>query len=788
MNKLILLLIAFLCFFSCKTEGDQSKHKSVIDILGRASPIQLERNEKTILLEDYFLDVTRIEEVQTLKGISASLSEDKKELKLLARSNIALLSEMIVKTKDRTYSFLLKAPQKKTTQLVLKDNGYKKVQVKGEMNNWNPNQSSFTKSGDSWKTTFVLNPGDYQYIFVVDDGKELLDPENEMKLANGFGGFNSLLRIPKPDPSKIPYLRTKSFEGNKVVLQKRNLIKDVFVFVENQRVETEEKDDQIIFSIPPKFKSLDRSFVRVWSYNDAGMSNDLLIPLKNGLPVKEAAELNRHDKEAQIMYFTLLDRFNNGNKKNDAPVNDKRLLPVANYQGGDIAGITAKIKDGYFEKLGINALWLSPITQNPATAFQEFPEPKRFYSGYHGYWPISSSKIDHRFGTDEDLHQLVKTAHENDINILLDYVCNHVHKDHPIYKKHPEWGTILDLPDGRKNIRIWDEHRLTTWFDTFLPTLDLSNPEVVDLQTDSTLYWVKKFNLDGFRHDATKHIPEIFWRTLTRKLKQQIMLPENRSLYQIGETYGSRDLIQSYIGSGMLDSQFDFNMYFAAREVFAKKETSFEQLANAMQETFNYYGHHSTMGYISGNHDAPRFISYASGALRFDENDREAGFTRDIQVKDSIGYKRLQQLHAYNLMIPGVPVIFYGDEIGMPGAGDPDNRRMMRFDSLNEKEQETREIVQSLAEFRRNRMSMIYGDTEILHQDKETFVFARYYFDEITIAVFNKSNEEKTISVDFPKRFNGHLLKAHFDTRFMRADTNIEFTLKPSSFDIITEK
>ena len=781
-------MLSFLCCLSCNQEQPISSTSSVVDIIGRATPIQLVEGENKILLEDYFLEVNRIEEIQTIAGLRNSLSEDKKELTLFVEAGMPLLSEMLVKIKAQNYSFLLKAPQKKRMIIAIKDDGYKKVQVKGEMNNWNPNESSFTRNGDYWETTFLLNAGDYQYIFVIDESKELLDPENEVKVANGFGGFNSLLRIPKPDPTQIPYLLTESFEGNKVFLQKKNAVKEVFVFVENQRIATEEKDDQIIFTIPPKYNSLERSFVRVWSYNDAGLSNDLLIPLDNGVPISKAAQLNRHDKEAQIMYFTLLDRFNNGNKKNDAPVNDKRLLPVANYYGGDIAGITAKIKDGYFEKLGINALWLSPITQNPETAFQEFPEPNRFYTGYHGYWPISSSKIDHRFGTDEEFHELVKTAHENGINVLLDYVCNHVHEDHPIYKKHPEWGTILNLPDGRKNIRIWDEHRLTTWFDTFLPTLDLSNPMVVDLQTDSTIYWVKKFHLDGFRHDATKHIPELFWRTLTRKLKKEIMLPEKRSLYQIGETYGSRDLIQSYIGSGMLDSQFDFNMYFAAREVFAKKETSFDQLANAMQETFNYYGHHSSMGYISGNHDAPRFITYASGALRFDENDREAGFARDIQVKDPIGYKRLELLHAYNMMIPGVPVIFYGDEIGMPGAGDPDNRRMMRFDSLNKNEEETREKVQQLADLRRNRLSMIYGDTEILHQDKETFIFARYYFDEMTIAVFNKSKDEKVISIDFPKRYNGQLYKSHFGTSFERKNTNLKIKIKATSFDIITEK
>ena len=157
---------------------------------------------------------------------------------------------------------------------------------------------------------------------------------------------------------------------------------------------------------------------------------------------------------------------------------------------------------------------------------------KTKFSGYHGYWPIASSKVDTRFGTNQELKQVVEAAHEHNINVLLDYVANHVHEQHPLYIQHPEYATSLYLPDGTMNVEKWDEYRLTTWFDTFLPTLDFSNPIVVDLMTDSALYWIKEFKLDGFRHDACKHINEEFWRTLTLKLKKQF---NGKMPYQIGE-------------------------------------------------------------------------------------------------------------------------------------------------------------------------------------------------------------------------------------------------------------
>ena len=112
------------------------------------------------------------------------------------------------------------------------------------------------------------------------------------------------------------------------------------------------------------------------------------------------------------------------------------------------------------------------------------------------------------------------------------------------------------------DIELWDDERLTTWFDEHIPTLDLERPEVCGPMTDSALYWVAEYDLDGFRHDACKHIPENYWRMLTRKMKQRF---PDRDLWQIGETYGSPELIGSYVRSGMIDAQFDFNVYQIGR-------------------------------------------------------------------------------------------------------------------------------------------------------------------------------------------------------------------------------
>ncbi len=777
---------------ACSSDKDEPNDlpKMVHDkaeLINYGTPVKLNYNKTEILLEDYFMDVSRIDSVFVADGMAFELSPDKKKLTIENKGFAEPLSELNIYIEGLPYSILMVTSNKRTAQITLKDNGYKKVQIKGEMNAWNPATAIMQKNGDTWMYDFSLSPGRYQYLFVV-DGKDMLDPANETKVSNGSGGMNSLLELQKPDPKRLPGLFTKEQKSNSVIIGYKNRPTEIFTFWENYRVPSRFlANAQIEVDIPPEAKDKKRSHIRIYSYNEVGVGNDLMIPLENGKPLSTTKTITRADKEAQIMYFTLVDRFHNGNEKNDDPVVDKRVQPQANYQGGDLAGITKKIKDGYFKKLNINAIWLSPITQNPLEAFQEYPEPKRYYTGYHGYWPVSSSKVDHRFGTEAEMKGMVDAAHGNDINILLDYVCNHVHIQHPIYKNNPDAVTRLDLPGGRKNIRIWEEQRLTTWFDTFIPSLDLSDPKMIDLQTDSTMYWIKKYNLDGFRHDATKHIPEAFWRTLTRKLKEEVMIPQNKSLYQIGETYGSRDLIASYIGTGMLDSQFDFNIYFDSRDVFLNEDRSFEKLANSLDETFTYYGFHHTMGNMTGNHDQPRFISYAGGDLKFGENDREAGWNRKVGVGDPSGYSKLSSMTALMMTLPGVPVIFYGDEIGMPGANDPDNRRMMRFEGWSDLERATFDKAVKMTSIRRNSLPLIYGDFEILHIDKDVMAFARPYFDQLAVVAFNKGKTDASIVCQLPERFSKTQLKTNFDGRVNKEGQKLTIDIPKYGFEILTQ-
>ncbi|MEI7725852.1 MAG: alpha-amylase family glycosyl hydrolase, partial [Bacteroidota bacterium] len=465
---------------------------------------------------------------------------------------------------------------------------------------------------------------------------------------------------------------------------------------------------------------------------------------------------------------------------------DKEIDPKVNYMGGDLAGITREIEDGYFSNLGINTLWISPITQNPLIGYNEYPAPHRKFSGYHGYWPITLTTVDTRFGNADEFHKLVNEAHSNNINIILDFVSHHVHQEYPVLKAHPDWITPIDLPGNRKNLRLWDEQRLTTWFDVFLPTFDLTKPEVANMVSDSAVFWIREYKLDGMRHDAAKHVPENYWRMLTQKLNQHVNIPEKRSVYQIGETFGSRELIGSYINPGLLDAQFEFNLYWDVKMAFASDNTSFRDLNYSLQQSFSYYGEHNLMGNITGNQDMSRFISYASGALSFTEDDREAGWKRDIQVKDTVGYRKLASLEAFNMTIPGIPIIYYGDEVGMAGAADPDNRRMMQFDSLNKHEQYLKAITSKLAHLRNSNLALIYGDFTTLKVNEKVYVYLRSYFDKAVIVIFNKDKSSRKVEFDLPNRFMSATFLAQFGNKFVVENGKVSLELPGNSFEILT--
>ncbi|WP_448539202.1 alpha-amylase family glycosyl hydrolase [Schleiferia thermophila] len=735
---------------SCSRQFDDFEASREQAFIYPFTPIRLNIDTTLVYIDDYF-PLIEVDSVRVPAPLGQLFQKENRELHLFGNLKEAIGVAEFFTEKGKFDIPIFRSDKVKLTYVLPPSIQFKRsIAIKGTFNSWNTLANPFELVDGNYQTTIVADPGKYEYVLVV-DGREMIDPENPDTVSNGMGGFNSVLDIRSDLADSCSWVEAVGYNKGKITIRSLREGQKVIAFFNNQKIPEQfikKYPEHVDIVFPLASVSFPRSWLRVYSFSEGCRNNEIWIPLAEGNPVSHYGQLTKNDWHASIWYFLMVDRFFNGNPSNDQKVEDPEVLPIANYMGGDLEGIRRKIADGYFDSLGVNAIWLSPITQNPAGAYGLWDKGgvKTKFSGYHGYWPVSNVRVDHRFGTAEELNALLNEGHKRGYRFVLDYVANHVHQEHPIYQQNPDWATSLYLPDGSLNTERWDDYRLTTWFDVFLPTLDQTRPEIVEPMTDSALVWVKDYGFDGFRHDATKHIDELYWRTLTKKIKTlERVKQQGDKIYQIGETYGSPELIASYISSGMLDAQFDFNLYDASIRYFATgQEADLQKLLTTLNTSLKTYGMHHLMGNITGNQDRPRFISLASGDVRFDEDTKLAGYTRIIGKPKEIAYKKLQLLMAFTMAMPGIPIIYYGDEIGMPGANDPDNRRMMKFDDWDSDEKNTFKTSQNLIALRKKLLPLIYGTTKVYTAD-DLLVIERNYLGKKISVYINNTSEEKII-------------------------------------------
>lgn len=687
----------------------------------------------------------------------------------------------VISNKEKYYKFSFKP-----------DKEYDKITLFGSFNGWDRTNLPMTDEDGNgvFETSVALDPGIYQYKF-FGDGEEIVDPLNPEKISNGMGSFNSIRSIDDPNSAKF-YLHIDEYYSKNPKstfsfyledeLPGELTSKNIFALLDNSKVAEDKISlDGNFISINFDYDELEDQILRVAATKNGRVSNIQTIRLQDSKPLDNGT-FTWNDA---IIYSLMIDRFNDGDWSNNNPVQHDSLSPKANYMGGDLVGIMDKLNSGYFDSLGINVIWISPVYDNPNEAYKEYPAPHRYYSGYHGYWPISSKNVEEHFGTLDDVKEIVKTAHSKGIKILLDFVSNHVHKEHPYFKNNRDWFGQLELPDGRLNLRFWDEFRLTTWFEPYLPSFDyLGSEAALEEMTDVAVWWLNETGADGYRHDAVKHVPNKFWRRLNEKIKEQVASKRELPVYQIGETFGSYELISSYVNNGQLSSQFNFNLYDVALPTFIRDEASFSGLDKEMQKTFSVYGVNHVMGNVMDSHDKNRFMAFADGDLDASEwSAIEVGWNNPPTVDNPESYKKLILYMAYMNSIPGLPVIYYGSEFGMSGASDPDNRRMMRFgDQLNEYEKNVLEEVGKIINLRKNHSALRHGDFYTIQADDNIYAYLRSDMNERILVVLNKGLTDKNIKLNLPEHFS--LSKAvNLKTEAELSASNRNITAKVSPMD-----
>lgn len=615
-----------------------------------------------------------------------------------------------------------------------------KVTVAGEFNGWNTGSHELRPVGKGVYERFVRLPaGAHPYKLVV-DGQWMLDPANPDQADDGTGSVNSIARIGASDRGRAPVVFAKEAAGKRVVFRLvpgGSEVVQVSTVLQlpggGSRVVAHKRQGEEI--VVETAEAPGGAWVRAVVADAKGnISNAARAPVQ---------PLTGFQWQDGIIYYAFTDRFSNGNEGNDRPVDDERVPPQANYQGGDFQGIRKKIDEGYFSNLGVNVLWLAPLNRNPDGAWQEYLPPFRHYTGYHGYWPVSHNEVEPRFGGEGALAEMIGAAHAGGMFIIADLVLKHVHVDHPLWKERPELFGPLMLPDGSKNLRRWDDHQFTTWFEEWLPGFDFDNPEAVKFLIGNAVDFAGRFKLDGFRLDAVKHIKRSFWWRYRTAIRAAVDPARKVPMYSVGETFMDREGIMSFVGPNMLDGQFDFPLYDTIIDVFAKQKSGMQELERSLAASETIYGKETLMSPLLGNHDKGRFMAYADGDLPDPEesDEEEVGWKKPPKVDNPAAYEKLKLGLTFVLSIDGVPMIYYGDEIGMTGAGDPDNRRMMRWgNDVSTDEDAVRRHFSKVASVRQRHPALRYGSRRALVADGDRYAFVRAHLGDAVLAVWNRGN------------------------------------------------
>lgn len=464
-------------------------------------------------------------------------------------------------------------------------------------------------------------------------------------------------------------------------------------------------------------------------------------------------EDNAFEWQDAVLYFTFVDRFRNGDTSNDAPAGDG-VAAIGSWLGGDYAGITQALADGYFDDLGVTALWISAPNDNPDESVigdEGYP-----VTAYHGYFPSAARDTENHFGSLEELRTLTETAHQHGIRVIADLVANHVYEDHAYYSERQE-GEFNSLELCRD---IDWARPLTCWFEPYLPDFDYGRLTNVERTVEDALWWVEQADIDGFRIDAVKHMDHNVSYRL-RAETDHLYRHANTDMYLLGETFTglwSEDVgnqLAEYVSDGELHGQFDFPLYWEVVRTLARQEegfVGFGALEAALAAFEARFGPGNLMGTFIGNHDVPRFASHANGDIgdMWGNGSKLQGWTDPpSQPEGAAPYRQLEIAFAWLLTSPGVPTIYYGDEIGLAGAGDPDNRRFYPWSSeLSEAQSHLHEWVSYLGRQRTERVELRRGEREVLLVEGSHYVYARILGDAVTLVALNNGPSLSGIEVD----------------------------------------
>ncbi|MFZ3591665.1 pullulanase [Bacillus sp. DJP31] len=598
------------------------------------------------------------------------------------------------------------------------------------------NRYEMLSEGKNERFTYTLNDlphGEHEYTyFVTIDGvtNEITDPYNTVE-------GKSVLTYLVPEVQVNSTIQPAAVNYNENAVVTVDLVSDSEVNIREMFIDLTAVGGENKVSIDPALNEITvavdqnvtagMKILPIVAIDEFGNSHkgEVTLEVKARTFTGEEADF---DWDEAVVYFMLTDRFFDGDSSNNDPYGiDYDQSKMGTYQGGDFKGITQKLD--YLDELGINTIWINPIVENIKYDVRN-ETPDTPYYAYHGYWANNFGELNPHFGSMEDFHQLIDQAHNRGMKIMVDVVLNHTGYG----LKASDAGTnIPNFPTDEDRARF-DGMLRAGGTDTVrgelagLPDLITEDSAVRDQIVQWQVDWIEKSRtangntIDYFRVDTVKHVEDTTWMAFKNELTKE--MPEFKL---IGESWGaSVNDDQGYLNTGMMDSLLDFDFKNLAKDLV---NGQLEAVQTKLESRNANLSNDATLGQFLGSHDEDRFLEAVEGDLG------------KYQVAASL-----------QMTAKGQPVIYYGEELGLPGKNNYpyyDNRPNLPWDQV-----EGNKVLshyQKLLGFRSEYSDLFAkGDREkVAGSDAEKYLmFSRSNGDETVYVGLNTSDTEQELVVN----------------------------------------
>lgn len=444
------------------------------------------------------------------------------------------------------------------------------------------------------------------------------------------------------------------------------------------------------------------------------------IPIQAAETTEDADVKNTASFSTDVIYQIVTDRFFDGNTKNNPTGEIFDKSNPNKYHGGDWAGITKKINDGYFTGMGITALWISSPVENISTI-----DPSNLSAAYHGYWAKDFFRTNPYFGSINDFKTLIDTAHNKGIKIVIDFTPNHTSTAEKGSVVFPEDGSLYKdgvyLGGFKSDALGLFNHESWTDFNTYengiyhslygLADLNQQNATIDTYLKDSVRKWLA-LGVDGIRVDAVKHM-SLGWQK-----NWLSAIYSYKPAFVFGEWFNNGTAVNSDMKtfaneSGM--SLLDFNFSNALRNALGNKSGTMQDLNTIVSVTGANYEEVNDQVTFIDNHDMSRFMTLSN-------NDQ-----RDVE-------------NAYVILLTsrGIPTIYYGSEQYAKGEKDPYNRGdMPSFDTNST----AYKVIASLAPLRKTNPALAYGTTKERWVNNDVYIYERQFGNNVVVTAVNRNQD-----------------------------------------------